>query len=106
MKISISAALSFLFLTFSIVLFVSFMNFYHRIQMVNSCHYATVHEIENSDFSPYVIEQRIAQAEFPTQIIDRSVKEELRIYEVKTSATLQIPLLGYETTYVKESVAR
>lgn len=106
MKISISAAISFIFITFCTVLFVNVMNFSMAIQKVNTYHYATVHDIENSDFSPYVIAQRVQASEYQTEIVERSMKEDLRIYEVKTSATLRIPLLGYETTYCKESVAR
>ncbi len=106
MKISISAAVSFLFITFCTILFVNMMNFAITIQKVNSTHYATVHEIENSDFSPYVIDQRIATAPYATQIIEKTAKEDLRIYEVKTRAQLYIPILGYHSEYVKESIAR
>jgi len=106
MKISISTAVSFLFITFCTILFIGIMNFTMDIQKVNAAHYATVHEIENSDFSPYVMEQRLEHAQYPTQIIEKSVKDDMRIYEVKTSASIRIPILGYETTYVKESIAR
>lgn len=106
MKISISTAISFLFITFCTILFISMMNVALVIQKANATHYATVHEIENSDFSPYVIDQRIANAPYPTQIIEKTVKEDLRIYEVKTTAQLRIPILGYVSEYVKESIAR
>lgn len=106
MKISISAAISFIFVTFCTILFVQMMNFAITVQKVNTVHYATVHEIENSDFSPYVMEQRIATAPYATQITEKSVKEDLRIYEVKTRAQLYLPLLGYHSEYVKESIAR
>lgn len=106
MKISISTAASFIFITFCSVLFVHVMNFQMAIQKVNAYHYATVHEIENSDFSPYVIVQRSADRSYKTSITEKSVKEDLRIYEVKTSAELSIPILGYKTIYKKESIAR
>lgn len=106
MRISISAAISFIFITFCTILFVNIMNFSMAIQKVNTYHYATVHDIENSDFSPYVINQRVQASQYKTEIIERSVKEDLRIYQVKTSTTLSIPILGYQTTYIKESVAR
>lgn len=106
MKLSIHAALSFLFLTFSVVLLISFMNFYHSIQSVNTIHYATVHKLENSDFSPYVISECEKNSKYAIKIIDRTVQEEARMYEVTTSAVLKIPMLGYQTTYVKESIAR
>lgn len=106
MKISISAALSFLFLTFCTILFINFFNFFMKMQEVNTYHYMMVHEIENSDFSPYVIERWERDDRYDTQIVERSVKDDLRIYEVKTSAKLQLPILGYETEYIKESVAR
>lgn len=106
MKISISTAASFIFITFCTVLFVHVMNFQMVIQKINAYHYATVHEIENSDFSPYVIAQRIANASYTTQIEEKSVKQDLRIYEVKTSSEIAIPILGFKTTYIKESIAR
>lgn len=106
MKISISTAASFIFITFCVVLFVHVMNFQMAIQKLNAYHYATVHEIENSDFSPYVIAAKVSDATYATEIIEKSVKQDLRIYEVKTSAELSIPLLGYTTKYQKESIAR
>lgn len=106
MKISLSAAISFLFITFCTILFVHMMNFTMSIQKVNSYHYATVHEIESSDFSPYVITKRMQDTSYTTSIQEKSVKDDLRIYEVKTSTMLRIPILGYEKEYVKESIAR
>lgn len=106
MKISLSAAMSFLFITFCTILFVNVMNFNMEMQRVNNYHYATVHEIESSDFSPNIIEARIQNTTYQTNIEGKGVKNDLRIYEVKTSAKLKIPLLGYEQTYVKESIAR
>lgn len=106
MKLSISAAISFLFVTFTCIFFVNILNFTMGIQKMNTYHYATVHEIESSDFSPYVIASRVQDNTYDCEIIEKSVKEELRIYEVKTSTTLRIPILNYETQYIKESIAR
>lgn len=106
MKISISAAISFVFVSFVCVLFVNILNFTMAIQKTNAYHYASVHEIESSDFSPYVIEARKQNTSYATEIIKKSVKEDRAIYEVRTSTTLKIPILGYESAYVKESVAR
>lgn len=106
MKISISTAASFIFITFCTVLFVHVMNFQMAIQKVNAYHYATVHEIENSDFSPYVIASKMSDSTYTTTIVEKSVKQDLRIYEVKTSTQLSIPILGYKTIYQKESIAR
>lgn len=106
MKITISSAISFIFITFVCVLFVNFLNFGMAIQKANAYHYTTVHEIESSDFSPSVISQRQSSSNYTTRIVSKSVKEDLRIYEVKTSTELKIPILGYSKMYVKESVAR
>ena len=106
MKISISAAISFIFITFCCILFISILNFSMTLQKVNDYHYATVHEIESSDFSPYVIAQRQNHDVYQTEIHEKSVIDELRIYEVRTSAAIRIPLLQINTTYVKESIAR
>lgn len=106
MKISISAGISFVFITFCCVIMVSVLNFSMALQKVNDYHYATVHEIESSDFSPFVIAQRQNDTMYQTEIHEKSVIDELRIYEVRTSAMVRIPILGVEKTYVKESIAR
>lgn len=106
MKISLSSGISLLFMSFVTVLFICVMNFQMSIQKVNDYHYATVHEIESSDFSPYIILERQSDSTYTTTIIEKSSKEDLRIYEVKTEAELSIPILGYKTNYVKSSTAR
>lgn len=106
MKISLTTGISLVFMSFITVLFLSVMNFQMAIQRVNDYHYATVHEIESSDFSPYIISQRQSDSVYSTTITEKSSKEDLRIYEVKTEAQLSIPILRYTTTYTKSSTAR
>lgn len=106
MKITISGALTFIWITFTCVGYVNMLNINMAMQKVNDYHYATVHEIESSDFSPYVIEERKANSDYTTTITNKSSKEDLRIYQVETKATLHMPLFGYSKEYVKESIAR
>lgn len=106
MKITISTAMSFVFITFCTVLFISVMNFSVSMQKVNDYHYATVHEIESSDFASAVINERKRNSDYTTMITQKSIKEDMRIYEVKTTAELSIPILNYHTTYTKVSTAR
>lgn len=106
MKISLTTGISLVFMSFVTVLFMSVMNFQMAIQKVNDYHYATVHEIESSDFSPYIILERQSDQTYSTTISEKSSKEDLRIYEVNTTAELSIPILGFTTSYVKSSTAR
>lgn len=106
MKFSLSAGFSMLFCTFVTVLFVNILNFNVAMQKMNDYHYATVHEIESSDFSPYVISQRQNNAQYSTYITEKSSKEDLRIYEVKTSTVLTIPIFGFSQSYTKTTIAR
>lgn len=106
MKHSISIALTFLSITVITVVCVSAMNFAMAIQKANAYHYATVHEIESSDFASAVMNERMSNSDYTTSIIEKSVKEDMRIYEVKTTTTISIPIFGYSTEYAKVSVAR
>lgn len=106
MKNTISIAISLIFITFCIAVFTGFMNLSFYQQKTDAYHYATVNEIESSDFSPVVIADRMNNEEFKTFITEKSVKDDLRIYEVRTEKEINIPIIGISKTYVKESIAR
>ncbi len=106
MKISITSALSMFFLTFVCVIFINILSFSMQIAKLNDYHYGVVHELESSDFSPAVI-QKVTQSDaYQVRIENRSMKDDLRIYQVITSKKINIPLFRFERTYVKESCAR
>lgn len=106
MKISITSALSMIFLNFVCVLFINVMSAQMQIAKLNDFHYGVVHELESSDFSPAVIDQLTHAAYYDVRIENRGVKDDLRIYQVITSGSVRMPLFHYEKTYVKESSAR
>lgn len=106
MKNTLSIALTFLTITLITVVLISVMNASMVMQKVNAYHYATVHEIESSDFASAVMDERISNSDYTTSITEKSMKEDMRIYEVKTSATISIPIFGYTKEFVKVSVAR
>lgn len=92
--------------SFFTVLFISTMNFATQVQKVNDYHYATVHEIESSDFANTVINERRNNSTYTTKITQKSIKEDMRIYEVTTSSSISIPILNYQVPYAKTSIAR
>lgn len=106
MKISITSAISMIFLTFICVLFINVMSAQMQIAKLNDFHYGVVHELESSDFSPAVIDQMTHAANYDVRVENRGVKDDLRIYQVITSGSVRMPLFHYEKTYVKESSAR
>lgn len=106
MKNNITIAIEIIFITFCCTLFTGFLNMASVQQKIDAYHYATVNEIESSDFSPAVIADRMNNGEFKTFIKEVSVKDDLRIYEVRTEKEINIPIIGISKTYVKESIAR
>lgn len=106
MKISITSALSMIFLTFTCIIFINTLSFSMQIAKLNDYHYGVVNELESSDFSPTVIQQVTQSNTYQVRVENRSVKDDLRIYQVITSKKLNIPLFRFEKTYVKESCAR
>ncbi|MFR5525325.1 MAG: hypothetical protein ACLTJG_10420 [[Clostridium] innocuum] len=50
MKISITSAISMIFLTFVCVLFINVMSEEMQIAKLNDFHFGVVHELESSDF--------------------------------------------------------
>lgn len=99
-------AMAILFMTFVSIVLVNVISFQYQIAKVNDYHYATVHEIENSDFSPSIINEKKNNGVYNVKISNKTIKEDLRIYEVTTSKTVYMPLFGVSKEYVKESVAR
>lgn len=94
-------------ITFFTGLFISTMNFTMQMQKLNDYHYATVHEIESSDFASTVMNERISSSDYTTTITEHGVKEDLKIFKVRTEGELKIPVLNnFSVPYVKESIAR
>lgn len=106
MKISITSALSMLFLTFVCVIFVNVLSAQMQMARINTAHYGIVQEIESSDFSPAVIQQMMARKDYQVRVENRSVKDDLRIYQITTTGTIRMPIFNYAKAYVKESCAR
>ena len=122
MKLSVSNILSVLFLALFSILIVGVLNVYSVINRSNDYHETVIAEIEASNFSSSVINAYTANGGygtntnnklFKTEIIDRSVLNEDtnlekvgRIYEVKTSYTITIPILNYKATKTIQGFAR
>lgn len=106
MKIGITSALSMLFCTFICIVFINTMQFNQQIAKANDYHYATVNEIESSDFAQSVIDRICRDKRYTTTISEKSVKDDLRIYQVTTKASIRMPIFGFQHDYIKESTAR
>lgn len=106
MKISLSMAITCILITFCTVFFLNIIQLFVEIQRVDTYHHAIVNEIESSDFSPFVIQESLKKSPYHLQIEEKSVKDDLRIYEVTTRTTVSLPILGYKKEYLKQSIAR
>lgn len=122
MKLSVSNILSVLFLALFSILIVGVLNVYSVINRANDYHETVIAEIEASNFSSSVINAYTANGGygtntnnklFKTEIVDRSVLNEDtnlekvgRIYEVKTSYKVTIPILNYNVTKTIQGFAR
>lgn len=106
MKVAITSAISMLFITFVSIIFVNVMSFNQQITKINDYHYATVNEIESSDFADSVVNRIRDDKRYKTTIEEKSVKDDLRIYQVTTKATIYMPIFGFKEEYIKESTAR
>lgn len=106
MKIGITSAISLLFITFISIVMINVMSVNMQISKLQDFHYGMVNEIESSDFSPAVIEQHLHNKKYNVQIENRSAKDDLRIYQIKTSGKIQMPIFGFIQMYTKESTAR
>ena len=104
MKHSLSYVLSALFTTFMIVLVVCIINAFSTINKANAYHQTCIAEIQASNFSSAVIQNyQKPDLPFKTVIIDRTIEsnpENLektgRIYEVKTTYKIEIPVINYK----------
>lgn len=106
MKVGITSAVSLLFITFISIVMINVMSATMQIAKLNDFHYGMVNEIESSDFSPSVIQQKLEDKRYDIQIENRSAKDDLRIYQIKTTGKIQMPIFGYAQMYTKESTAR
>lgn len=106
MKNAITCAMSMLFITFVSIIMVNVMSFQMQIAKTNDFHYGIVNEIESSDFSPTAISTAVNNGKYKVSVTPRSTKDDLRIYQVTTKATVRMPVFGFTQTYVKESTAR
>lgn len=106
MRISLRASIGIFFLTFITIIFTSVMNFQMQIAKVNDYHYAAVNEIESSDFASTTIDKYINNDKYEISIVQKSLKEDMPIYQVTTSKRIYIPIFNFSRTYTKESAAR
>lgn len=106
MKNAITSAMSMLFITFVSIVFVNVMSFQMQVAKINDYHYGVVNEIESSDFSQTAINSAVNNGKYTVLVTPKSTKEDLRIYQITTKATVRMPVFGYSQTYVKESTAR
>lgn len=106
MKNAIVFSFSILFITFCSIMFVNVIRFNYQIAKLNDYHYAMVNEIESSDFAGSVIDQYKNNDDYKVSIVDKTVKDDLRIYQVTTKKQISMPILGFSQEYVKESTAR
>lgn len=114
MKISLSNILSVLFLTMMMVLMVCSMNAFTTINKANDYHNASIAEIEASNFASSVMEEYInSDGPFKTEIVNRTsmnsdtnLERVGRIYEVRTSYRIKIPIINYEIDKTIQGFAR
>ena len=106
MRLTLRTGVGILFLTFFTVLVMGIFNMQLQISKLNDYHYAAVHELESSDFS-LVVQQKVKDnGIYDIRIENRSLKDDMRIYQVTTSKHIIMPILGFDREYKKESVAR
>lgn len=106
MKNSISFAFSMLFITFCCIIFINMMLYQFQVTKLGEFHYAMVQEIESSDFSSSVMQKYQKNEDYEVEIENRSIKDDLGIYQIKTKKLIRMPILGFKQTILKESVAR
>lgn len=106
MKKSIEMAFSIIFISFCSVVFTCIIYFQYQIAKTNDFHYAMVNEIESSDFSSTVINRYMNNHQYDVSIVNKTLKNDLGIYQVTTTKKVGIPIFKFYQNYVKESVAR
>jgi len=115
MKLSFSNVVSLLFTTLFLTLMVCVLNVFSIINHANDYHQTTIAELEASGFSDSVINayKNNTTSSFKTEIINRSVMNEDtnlervgRIYEVKTTYNITIPIINYSINRTIQGFAR
>lgn len=106
MKTIISIGLAFIIATLFSVSFINEMLFEFQVMKLNDYHYAMVNEVESSDFSPSVIQAALDNKSYDVKIENKSMKDDLRIYQITTSKIVKMPIFGIQKEYIKESIAR
>ena len=101
MRVSLRAAIGILFLSFVVVIFMGIMNVQMQISKLNDYHYAAVQEMESSDFSPVVINRIRSNGEYTVNVEDKTLKEDMRIYQVTTSKKISLPILNFGKKHCK-----
>lgn len=114
MKNTINYVLSTLFITLMIVIIVSIINVFSVINKANSYHQTCIAEIQASNFASAVIQSyEDSSKPFKVEIIDRTLESSDdnlektgRIFEVKTTYDIKIPIIGYSLTKTVNGFAR
>lgn len=106
MKMSISASIMFVFLSFICAVFFSIIFFEVQISKANDFHYAMCYDIESSDYSSKVIEQYTKQNDYKVSIKPIEKNNEMRLYSTVTEKKISIPLFNFSKSYKKESYGR
>lgn len=120
MKLSIGNVLSIVFLTMFLTLTICVLNVYTYINKAVDYHETCIAEIEASNFSSDVINEYTKNTDengkekpFKTVITNKTVlnsddnlERVGRIYEVKTTYTIKIPLINYSVDKTIQGFAR
>ena len=114
MKFSVGNVLSVIFLTMFLTLMVCVLNVCTYINKATAYHETCIAEIEASNFSSDVINSYTTKTEpFKTEITNKTVLNEDtnlervgRIYEVKTTYTIKIPIINYSVDKTIQGFAR
>lgn len=114
MKLSLSNVISIIFLNLLVILMVCSLNVFAIINKAKDYHNTTIAELEASNFSSSVINayENSGNA-FKTEITNRTVlnpddnlERVGRIYEVKTTYTIKIPIINYHVDRTIQGFAR
>ena len=101
--------------SFFLILSIFLINSFVIVEKANSYHQTCIAELQSSNFAPDVIRQYQGDTgDFHTTITNRSnvidsvdnLDKTGRIYEVTTTYTLKIPIIGYSSTKTIHGFAR
>lgn len=104
MKISMEWVVDSILLTFFIVIVFGIINISANIKQAYYYHHYMIAQIEASHFNTNVINQLISNSPFKHDLKDCSIQSEdslfleEKIYQIKTTYSLRLPLIGYQTT--------